>query len=111
VLIVRAGSRNPNLLWLYAIAYGLGLGGQVIVLPVLASRCFGELHFSKIIGLVMSGFAVGILIGIPVAGWSFDRLGSYEPAFFGCMLVFLLSGVAAFFIRWKRYRSEFATAA
>jgi len=111
LLIVRAGSRNPNLLWLYAIAYGLGLGGQVIVLPVLASRCFGELHFSKIIGLVMSGFAVGILIGIPVAGWSFDRLGSYEPAFFGCMLVFLLSGVAAFFIRWKRYRSEFATAA
>ena len=110
LLVIRSDSHNPNVLWLYAVGYGLGLGGQVIMLPVLVGRCFGELHFSKIMGLVMSGFAAGILIGIPVAGWTFDRYTSYEPAFLGCILVFLLSAVVPFFIRWERYHAEFVAA-
>ena len=53
--------------------------GVAITMPVLVGRCFGELHFSKIMGLVMSGFALGILLGIPIAGRIFDRtVGHHE---------------------------------
>lgn len=105
--IIRLGSDNPDLLWLYAAAYGIGLGGQIIVLPVLVGRCFGELHFSRIMGLVMIGFAAGVLVGIPLAGWSFDTFKTYEPAFLGCIAVFLVSAAAALLIRMNHHRPGF----
>ncbi|MDB4433457.1 MFS transporter, partial [bacterium] len=52
ILFVRLELREANLLWLYAVPFGIGSGGNFVVLPVLVGRCFGELHFSKIMGLV-----------------------------------------------------------
>ncbi|MCP5112337.1 MAG: MFS transporter [bacterium] len=108
VFVIRLEAAEAGWLWIYAAFHGVGFGGQVVVLPVLVSRCFGELHFSKIMGLVMSGFAAGILVGIPLAGWSFDVYRTYEPAFLTCIAMFLISAAAALLVRWKRYRAEFA---
>jgi MFS family permease len=78
-------------------------------MPVLVGRCFGELNFSKIMGLVMSGFAVGIIIGIPVAGWLFDRTGSYEWVLILCTFSLLLSAMLALLIDPERHRGEYVT--
>ncbi len=107
LVIVREGVRDPNVLWLYTAPYGVGLGGFAVVFPVLVSRCFGELHFSKIMGLVMSGFAIGIIVGIPVGGKIFDETGSYEWMFILCIFGLLISAVLALFIRPERYQEEF----
>jgi MFS family permease len=107
MLIVRLGLREAAVLVLYAIPFGLGIGGHAITLPVLVGRCFGELHFSKIMGLILSGFALGILIGIPTAGWIFDRTGSYEMVLILCTATGLLSALCASLIEPGRYRAEF----
>jgi MFS family permease len=107
--VIRVGSHDTSALWGYAVGYGLGLGGQNVLLPLLVGQCFGELHFSKILGLMMGGFAIGVLVGIPVAGWSYDRFQTYEFAFLGCLALFLLSGVLAMFIRASRNRSGFVS--
>jgi MFS family permease len=107
LLLVRLGLREVQLLWLYAAPFGIGIGGNAVMMPVLVGRCFGERNFSKIMGLVMSGFAVGIIIGIPVAGWIFDRTGSYEWVLILCAISLLLSGVLAAQIRPGRHRDEF----
>jgi MFS family permease len=107
LLIIRLGLRNAQLLWLYSIPFGIGIGGNAVILPILVGRCFGELYFSKIMGLVMSGFALGIIIGIPVAGWIFDETGSYEWAFVLCGIGLLLAAALASAIRPERYHREF----
>jgi MFS family permease len=111
LLIVRLGLREAGLLWLYSIPFGTGIGGNAVFTPVLVGRCFGELHFSKIMGLVMSGFALGIITGIPLAGWIFDRTGSYEGAFVFCIFGLLGSALIAALIRPERYHGEFAAEA
>jgi MFS family permease len=98
-----------NLLWFYAIPFGIGIGGGAVLLPMLVGRCFGELHFSKIMGLVMSGFAVGIIIGIPVAGRIFDVTGSYEWVLILCGFSLFLSAGLAAVIRPERHRPQFVT--
>jgi MFS family permease len=110
VLFIRLAVREASLLPLYAVPYGLGIGGFAVVIPVLVGRCFGELHFSRIMGLLMSGFAVGIIVGIPVAGWIFDETGSYEWAMIFCALGLLLAAALAAFVRPERHRREFAIA-
>jgi MFS family permease len=108
-LFVRMGLDNVNLLWFYAVPYGLGIAGNAVVLPILVSRCFGELHFSKLMGLVMSGFAIGIVVGIPGAGKIFDATGSYEIAFLVCIGVFLVSSVLVMTVRPGRHHADFVT--
>jgi MFS family permease len=107
LLIVRLGLREAWLLVFYAIPSGIGIGGNAITMPVLVGRCFGELHFSKIMGLIMSGFALGIILGIPLAGRIFDRTGSYELVLILCAATLLLSAIFATLIRPERYHAAF----
>lgn len=109
VLFIRMGLGEVNLLWFYTVPYGLGIAGNAVVLPILVGRCFGELHFSKLMGLVMSGFAIGVVVGIPGAGKIFDATGSYEIAFLVCIAAFLLSSVLVITIRPSRHHTEFVS--
>ncbi len=109
LFVIRLGLTHATVLWPYAVLYGFGIAGNAIMLPVLVGRCFGELHFSKLQGLIMSGFAVGIVVGIPGAGKIFDTTGSYEIAFQLCIGAFVLSSIVAVFVRPARHRAQFVT--
>ncbi len=109
MFLIRLGLRNVNLLLLYAVPYGIGLGMNVIIIPLLISRCFGELNFPKITGLISMSFAAGIVIGIPVAGYIFDSLGSYEIVIASAMFACILSALLALFIRPDYFKNEFVT--
>jgi MFS family permease len=110
VLFVRLGLRELELLWLYAAPFGTGIGANAVIMPVLVGRCFGELQFSKIMGLLMSGFAVGIIIGIPISGWIYDTTGSYELVLITCLVGLFLATLLTPLIRPERHHPEFVTA-
>lgn len=99
LLLVRLQLREVNLLWLYAVPYGIGSGANFVILPVLVGRCFGELHFSRIMGLLMSGQALGVIVGIPTAGWVFDTTGSYEWVLIACTIALLLATLLTTLVR------------
>jgi len=84
VLLLQLEIRDARLLGLYALSFGIGIGSNFVTMPVLVGRCFGQLYFSRIMGVLMSGFAAGIIIGIPGAGFVFDQTGSYEWVFIAC---------------------------
>ncbi len=111
LLLLRLELREAHLLWLYAVPFGTGIGGTFVIMPVLVGRCFGELHFSRIMGLILSGFAVGIIVGIPGAGWIFDRTGSYEWVLITCVAGLLLAMALVLLIRPERHHEEFAAVA
>jgi MFS family permease len=109
VLFLQLGSREVQLLWLYAAPFGTGIGANAVIMPVLVGRCFGELEFSKIMGFLMGGFAVGIIIGIPGAGRIYDTTGSYELVLIACLGALLVATLLATLIRPGRHRPEFVT--
>jgi MFS family permease len=62
---------------------GLGWGGPVPMMPALLREYFGRVRLATVLGLVMGVAALGSMIGPPLAGLAFDRLGSYQVAWFG----------------------------
>ena len=89
--------------------FGIGSGGNFVILPVLAGRCLGELHFSKIMGLLMTGSAVGVIIGIPLSGLIFDQTGSYEWVLIACLVALILSTLLTALVRIDRHHGQFVT--
>jgi MFS family permease len=109
LLFLRLRLHEVQMLWLYAIPFGIGSGGNFVTLPVLAGRCFGDLDFSKIMGLLMTGSAVGVIVGIPVSGRVFDETGSYEWVLIACLLLLLVSTGLTALVRTGRHRGQFVT--
>jgi len=109
VFVIRLEWITAVPIWLFGITQGLGIAGSTVVLPILVGRCFGDLEFGKIQGLVMAGFAVGVIFGGPTAARIFDTTGSYEMAWIVCTIVGIVSAALALMIRPKALHSEFTS--
>ena len=70
---------------LFALWMGLSYGGMVSLMPALCMDLFGARAVSSIIGTLYTGAAIGNLAGPWLAGWVFDRGGSYAPVIWGCL--------------------------
>lgn len=92
----------------FAVLYGFGMGGTALLLTVVVGRCFGMRHFGRILGMVLSGFAPGAVVGPLAAGLIYDWRESYEGALALFFIAFAACAVLALTIRRPREPSRTA---
>jgi MFS family permease len=63
--------------WLFAVVYGIGMGGMGTCHSAMAADSFGGRSFGAVMSLLEISFGLGGAIGPPLAGLLFDRTGSY----------------------------------
>src|SRR4029434_419240 len=73
--------RLPRLLPAFLIVHGFTVAAENVMLPLVVVECFGVRHLAQIYGALMLALLPGGLAGPRFAGWVYDRLGSYWPAF------------------------------
>jgi MFS family permease len=78
LLASRAGGAVPLL---GAGLCGVGVGAEVDLMAFFVSRYFGLRSYGRIYGLMFAAFTFANGVGPSIAGWSFDKYHSYEPAF------------------------------
>jgi MFS family permease len=97
-------------LTLFAIVYGVFMGGYISLLPSAISKCLGTGNLSIKNGLVYTSFFIGNLIGSPVAGILQDSLTSivqgvkrtdFIPSMVLCGTVILISFVLMCNIKYR----------
>jgi MFS family permease len=88
-----------HLLLLSGAVYGLGMGGMVPLSGALIGAAFGRERFGRAIGAMNPLMLPIRVLGIPYAGWVFDRTGSYEVAFLTFMGLCALSIIVLAFLR------------
>jgi MFS family permease len=79
VLILNA--EQYQMLLLAGVVYGLGMGGMVPLAGALIGAAFGRYRFGRMLGLMNPVMLPIRVLGIPYAGWIYDRTGSFEIAF------------------------------
>jgi len=77
---------------LFALWFGVSYGGIVALMPAICMDLFGARAVSSILGTLYTGAAFGNLLGPVLSGAVFDRIGTYAPVIWACVL---LSGLAA----------------
>ncbi len=72
---------SPAGLFAFAVVFGTAYGGNGALLSPLSADLFGTENANAVFGLVSLSFAVSGLVAPPLAGLSYDHLGTYTPAF------------------------------
>ncbi|MFC2022262.1 MFS transporter [Chloroflexota bacterium] len=81
-------------MWLlvpFIILFGIGWGSSVPLRTALVQECFGRARLGTLLGCIWGITALGQMAGAPLAGWIFDRWGSYQ----GIWFAFAGLGIAA----------------
>jgi MFS family permease len=98
-LLVAAGIpllffiNEPGVIYLFAIVFGIGMGGDYMIIPLMAAELFGLRVMGRIMGLIIvadgSGGGVGAEAGRAAAGsesglhawfYGYDRAGAARSA-------------------------------
>ena len=81
LLLVRDASSLTTPI-VFVVLFGIGFGGISPVYASIVSQLFPGRSLGKIFGLLDMGYGAGSAGGPFLAGWVFDRLGTYDPALY-----------------------------
>jgi nitrate/nitrite transporter NarK len=70
----------------------------------VVGRFFGRERFGKALGALRPAMFPIQIIGVPLAGWIFDRTGSYAPAFTTFLVFYAMAALLATRFREHRRR-------
>ena len=98
VALILNAEQYPLLL-LSGSVYGLGMGGMVPLSGALIGAAFGRDRFGRAIGAMNPVMLPIRVLGIPFAGWIYDRTGSYDIAFLTFIGLCSLSILVLAFLR------------
>lgn len=82
ILLLNININSPALLiWTYATILGLGIGGWMPTMSLLASANFGLIAYGTIYGALNAFQSIGAAAAPIMSGYLFDRTGTYDLAF------------------------------
>jgi MFS family permease len=89
VFLLKNGSGTATI-YAYAALLGAGMGASYVCMLTLIGNYFGVNSYAQIMGLLFPIASVLATISPILAGIAYDKIGSYDAAFYGAMLVALL---------------------
>jgi len=78
-LLLAGGSRLT--MYVFAIVFGLGLGGEYMIIPLMAAELFGVRVLGRVMGIVLTADGVAEATAPMLVGYLRDRSGSYDIGF------------------------------
>jgi MFS family permease len=78
ILFLSSGTTG---LYVFALAFGIGLGGDYMIIPLMAADLFGVKALGRLLGIVLTGDGIAESVMPMVVAGIRDRTGSYAPGF------------------------------
>ncbi|MEJ7616862.1 MAG: MFS transporter [Pyrinomonadaceae bacterium] len=85
---------SPISIYLFAAIFGLGLGGEYLIIPLVAAELFGVKVLGRLMGVVLTADGVAEALAPKFVAYLRDTGGSYHPGF-GALLGMALVGALA----------------
>ena len=93
LLMARAAPGAASM-YAFAAVFGLGLGGEYLIIPLMAGELFGIGVLGRVMGIVLTADGVAEATAPMLIGYMRDRTGSYNTGFF-LLVAIAMVGAAA----------------
>ncbi|MFN8572124.1 MAG: MFS transporter [Gemmatimonadaceae bacterium] len=99
-LLVAAGipllfvASTPGVIYLFAIVFGIGVGGDYMIIPLMAAELFGVRLLGRLMGVILTADGVADATAPMLVGWLHDKQGSYVGGFTLLIALALVGAVA-----------------
>jgi len=93
-LLFLVGARGAGAIHLFAVIFGIGLGGEYMVIPLMAAELFGVRVLGRAMGVVLAADGVAEAVAPVLVGRMHDVTGSYASGFLA-VIAFALAGAVA----------------
>jgi sugar phosphate permease len=94
LLLVRRAAPGAATMYLFAAVFGLGLGDEYLIIPLMAGELFGIGVLGRVMGIVLTADGVAEATAPMLIGYLRDRTGSYNLGFL-LLVGIALAGAAA----------------
>jgi len=91
-LLLVGGSRPT--MYAFAIVFGLGLGGEYMIIPLMAGELFGVNVLGRVMGIVLTADGVAEATAPMLVSFLRERSGSYDTGFFTLVGAALVGAIA-----------------
>ena len=93
-IIMLYWASSPGLIYVFAVIFGIGLGGDYMIIPLMAAELFGVKVMGRVMGLVLTVDGLGEAFGPILAGGLRDRTGSYAMGFTALIILSVIGTIA-----------------
>jgi MFS family permease len=91
-LLFFASSRGA--MGVFAAIFGIGLGGEYLIIPLMAAELFGVGVLGRVMGIIVTADGVAEAVSPMLVGYLRDVTGSYSAGFFWLIAVAIVGAVA-----------------
>ncbi len=91
-LLLVSGTRTP--MYLFAMVFGIALGGEYMIIPLMAGELFGVHVLGRVLGIVLTADGVAEATAPMFVGYLRDTLLTYNAGFYAMVGAALLGAVA-----------------
>ncbi len=92
---------NPQLLYVFAVCFGFGLGADYMLIPLMAAECFGLAALSRVLGIIIMSDSIGEATMPYLIAHIRDASGSYAAGFAILCGLAMIGAVAIASIRYR----------
>ena len=85
-------------IYIFAVVFGIGLGGEYMVIPLMAAELFGVQVLGRVMGIVLAADGVGEAVAPWLVGRMRDAAGSYASGFVALIACALVGALAISFL-------------
>jgi sugar phosphate permease len=84
----------PGIIYVFAFLFGVALGGDYMIIPLMAAEMFGVRILGRVMGVVISADVLGEALSPVLVGWLRDRSDSYTAGFTALILLAVIGVIA-----------------
>jgi MFS family permease len=93
---------RPGVMYIFAAVFGFGLGGEYLIIPLIAAELFGVRVLGRLMGVVLTADGVAEAAAPMLVGYLRDRSTSYQTGFITLIGIALIGAVAVASLPRKR---------
>lgn len=93
---------TPGVIYVFAFIFGVALGGDYMIIPLMAAELFGVKVMGRVMGLVITVDGLAEAFAPMLAAWLRDRSGSYANGFAALIILAVIGTIAVALLPGKK---------